>query len=423
MSFINLSEIGYGDTSALDAFGRLRVSEPTTLFDSVQEYGFNTTILWDATANGTIIAPASDGSVVNGANSVGPRDPNTRMTPVTVSTTNGHYSLLQSRQYVRYTPGKSQFVLLAGVMAAGPGAAVSIVQRSSTSGAPVDTVHPQASWNVDKFDGTGPSGAILDFTKTQILTISIGGGRVNIGFYLNGRIWAAHYIQQSNLTNIPLCQTFNLPVRFELRNTGVATCVSRVGYFEENNGVFLQCSRSTNGGTITMDRCAVQTEGGEQVVGLPRTVSNGTTTIGVTSRRPVLSIRPKLTFNGLTNRAFMTLEGISLFVKTNDAFFEIVFGGTLTGAAFASASPTAVSEFDTAATAITGGAVIFSGFGAAGSGSVAASASLQLDTRSPLTLRQIDGLAASQDPLTIVCTAFSGTSNVSAAINYRERIY
>lgn len=41
------------DSAQLDAFGRLRVSQPTTLFDSQQEYGLDTRTTWDIAANGT----------------------------------------------------------------------------------------------------------------------------------------------------------------------------------------------------------------------------------------------------------------------------------------------------------------------------------------------------------------------------------
>ena len=47
----------------------------------------------------------------------------------------------------------------------------SFVLRSSTSGAPVEREVQQSEWNIDPFDGTGPSGITLDFTCTQILLI------------------------------------------------------------------------------------------------------------------------------------------------------------------------------------------------------------------------------------------------------------
>jgi hypothetical protein len=97
------------DGAQLDAFGRLRVSQSNTQFDSQQEYGLDTRTTWDATANGTLSTASSNGSVTNGSNLVGPTNANTRLTPLTVSTTSGHYSVLQSKQYIRYIPGKSQY--------------------------------------------------------------------------------------------------------------------------------------------------------------------------------------------------------------------------------------------------------------------------------------------------------------------------
>jgi len=48
-------------------------------------------------------------------------------------------------------------------------AVLSFVKRSSITGSVVETKVAQANWNVDKLDGTGPSGITLDITKAQIL--------------------------------------------------------------------------------------------------------------------------------------------------------------------------------------------------------------------------------------------------------------
>ena len=144
--------VSLADTVQLDSFGRLRVSEAITLFDSQQEYGLDTLRMWDATANGTLSSatPSTNGSVTSGSNAVGPRSANDRMTPVTCTSTAAHYAILQSRQYIRYIPGKSHLVLMTGIFAPGTPTSVGFVNRTSTSGAVVDTEVLQASWNIDK---------------------------------------------------------------------------------------------------------------------------------------------------------------------------------------------------------------------------------------------------------------------------------
>lgn len=420
---INAS-VSLSDSVQLDAFGRLRTSTAKTLFDSQQEYGLNTRF-WDITANGTIGAVSSDGSVTSGSNAVGPTNANTRLTPITVSTTNGHYSVLQSRQYTRYIPGKSHVVFITGIFASGSGATANIVRRTSTSGSVVDNVVAQSSWNVDKLDGTGVSGITIDFTKTQIMVIQaqwLGVGRVIVGFDINGVIYPAHEFLNANNLTVPYTQSFNLPVRFELRNTGASESKARVGYFDSANGIFLETVRAAAGGTINFICCTVQSESGSEERGLPRSTSNGITTIGVTTRRPVLSLRPKTTFNSRTNRGHIELLDYLLKATTNDSFYEIVIGGTLTGANFTSVGTDSIAEYDISATAITGGTNIISGFVTSGTGSTSQQTFGVVDIRNPLVLSQIDALTATQTPVTIVCTSFSGTSNISATMNWHEQI-
>ena len=316
------NEVVLADSVQLDALGRLRISESYTLFDSQQEYGLDTLRLWDATANGTlsIATGASNGSVVNGANAVGPRDANTRMTPITVSTTSGHYSVLQTRQYIRYIPGKSHLVLLTGIFS--PGTVTntdarsgyfdsangiflkvtngenSFVRRTSTSGSVVDNAVTQSAWNIDKFDGTGVSGITIDLTKTQILFIQaqwLGVGRVIVGFGVAGVLYPAHAFVHANVLTVPYTQAFNLPIRMELRNTG-----------------------NSAGATIQFICCSAQSEGGLQIRGWSN-AAGITTSIGVTTRRPILSIHPKATYNSITNRAQMRELEYTVRATTNDA--------------------------------------------------------------------------------------------------------
>ncbi len=419
------SQVTLKDGPQLDAFSRLRVSIPNTLFDSQQEYGLDTLRTWDAVANGTYATGSTDGSVSSGGNSVGPVNTNSRMTPITVSSTNGHYSILQSRQYARYVPGKGHLVLVTGVFAADATYTAKFVLRTATSGSVSDSNNvDQQDWNIDPMDGTGPSGKTLDLTKTQILFIQaqwLGVGRVIMGFDIDGVLYPCHQFLNANSLTVPYTQTFNLPVRLEGQNVA-GTTVNRVGYFELSNGAFLETTSQVNGGTIHFGCCSVQSEGGTEIRGFPLSASNGITTIGVTTRRPVLSIRPKTTFNSRTNRGQIEVEDFSLTASTNSSYYEVVVGGTLTGASFASVDTNSIAEFDVAATAISGGLSIIKGFVMSGSGSTRGQQQGIVDFRNPLVLQQINALAATQINVSIVCTSFSGTSNVSAVINWHEQV-
>ena len=418
-------DVQFSDSPALDSFQRLRVSQATTLFDAQQEYGLDTLRTWDASANGTIATESTNGSATSGSNAIGPTVQNTGMTPVTVSTTNGHYSILQSRQYTRYVPGFGQLIFQTGVFASGSGWTTALVHRTSTSGSVVDTAVAQSAWSIDKFDGTGPSGLILDLTKTQILFTQaqwLGVGRVVMGFGIGGRLYPAHQFRHANILTVPYTQTFNLPVRYELINTTASESKSRVGYFDSASGFFLETTRAVAGGSIQMICASVQTEGGTSLRGFPNSASNGVTSIGVTTRRPILSIRPKATYNSRTNRGHIEFETLELTAATNSAYYELVVGGTLTNASFAQVSAESIAERDVAATAITGGTTIISGFVTAGAGSVRGGSTDSVDFRNPMVISQIDAAAARQIPFTVVCTSFTGTSNLAASMDWHERI-
>ena len=183
-----------------DAFGRVRVSNPVALLDSTFTYNLNPRIFEDiSSGNGAVSflssAKAASLQITAGAAGV---------------------AGLQSYQYTHYNPGKSHLVLVTfdadpnantfganqkfevgyfdddnGIFARFNSAGPYFVQRSSVSGAPVDTAVAQASWNVDTLDGAGgvanPSGVTADFTKSQILVIDLqflGVGRVRIGFVI-----------------------------------------------------------------------------------------------------------------------------------------------------------------------------------------------------------------------------------------------
>lgn len=472
-----ITEISFADGPAIDSFGRLRTSQSATLFDSQQEYGLDTLRTWDVTANGalpTILSP--NGSVVSGSNAVGPRDSNTRMTPITCSSTDTHYAVLQSRQYPRYIPGFSHLVFVTGIFATNATHSASIVRRTSTSGSVVDTTVAQASWNIDPMDGTGPSGLTLDLTKTQILFISaqwLGVGRVIAGFDIDGCLYPVHEFLNANNLTVPYTQSFNLPVRLQVK-TVTTTTQADVGYFDSANGIMLRTSNTGAGGTIQFVCASVQSEGANEARGFPQSQNPGIASITVTTRRPVFSIRPSATFNGLTNRGHIEDAQFWISAQTNSSIYEIVVGGTLTGASWlavgnaatagafitgirykiltvgttdftligaasntvgvsfvatgagtgsGTATPeNSIAEYDISATAIVGGGTITTGEVLAGSGSTRGQTSGGADIRSPLVLSKIDALTATQLPITVVCTSTSGNSLIRAGMNWHEQV-
>ena len=219
--------IGGGDgSSAYDAFGRLRTSNPLTIFDSANVMSKNNLFDESLTGSGTVTYTANK-STVN----------------LNVTTASGDKVIRQSKRVMSYQPGKSllhfsTFVMNAqeanleqrvgmfdsnnGVFFEDTGTGYQIVRRSYTSGSAVDDPIAQASWNGDKLDGTGASGYTLDPTKASILFMDfewLGMGSVRVGFVIDGKFIVAHtFLNANNLTTVYM-QTANLPIRYEIETT------------------------------------------------------------------------------------------------------------------------------------------------------------------------------------------------------------
>jgi hypothetical protein len=233
----------------VDAFGRLRVSNPLTIFDSKNIMSQNT--LFDpSTANGGSVTYTANKSTVN----------------LNVTEAAGSKTIRQSKRVMSYQPGKSLLIFNTfvmntltanlkqkvglfdannGIFFTADGTTLKIVRRTYTSGAAVDTEISQSSWNGDKLDGTGASGFDLDPATSNILFIDIewlGVGSVRVGFVINGQLITAHTFNNANSLTTVYMQTANLPIRYEIERAGTLTagtytlqqicssCISEGGY-------------------------------------------------------------------------------------------------------------------------------------------------------------------------------------------------
>ena len=287
MSFFPTTQIEFTDSASVDAFNRLRVSSPRTLLES-KLIGDDDPLRWDdGTLSGS--TPASVYSV-NGS-----------YTDIKVSATTTGTHARQTRERAVYHPGKSQMIYMTFVLnAAASGitrrvgyfdgnnglfleqvaTGLRFVTRSNVTGSPVDTATASASWNVDKFDGTGPSGKTLDPTKGQILFIDfewLSVGRVRWGFVIDGKIYIGHEDKWANNIAVPYMGVPNLPCRYEIANDGTGAASE------------MRCicaSVSTEGGTI-----ATGEEHGAQTSALR--------TITTAEPYPLVSVRKRVGFDGV----------------------------------------------------------------------------------------------------------------------------
>jgi len=358
-------------------------------------------------------------------------DTNKRCATITMegAQTAGDYGRIRTHFHAPYTAGRSQTSFITGSLC-GPesnadisnrmgyfddlngyfincrNGALSLVERSSVTGSVVETSVAQASWNKDPLNGTGPSGITLDKTKSQILVIDLQAlyaGRVRIYFGIGGKLIQVHEFLHANVIANPYLQMAGLPNTWETYCHANTTVTSMVQH--------AFCSTIFNEGGVRL----------EEIPGRVRSAGNGITAIGVTTRRPVFSIRPKATFNSLQNRSVIIPQSIFVTAKTNDAYVEIVRNGTLLAGGGAATWADVDGTFSSAqknvnADTISGGMVLDTFDVVAGTGS--AKNTLQKEFNKALLSMGADG--STLDTLSIVVTSFTGTSTVTSGISWKE---
>jgi hypothetical protein len=99
----------------------------------------------------------------------------------------------------------------------------------------VETKVPQTSFNLDRCDGTGPSGFYLDLNKIQMAYMDYswyGAGKVRFGFKdQKGKVIYVHeFVHNNNFTEAYM-RSGNLPARYEIENVGTPTYVPTLAHW------------------------------------------------------------------------------------------------------------------------------------------------------------------------------------------------
>jgi hypothetical protein len=402
------SEISFANTPNIDAFGRLRTSTPFTLFDSSHRFDDNG--LWST-------ATATSGTATFNANQ--------GLVDLDVTTASGSEVIRETTKVFSYQPGKSLLVLNTFVMNAAKtnlrqrvgyyGAAngyylelsdstVSLVERSSVSGSVVNTPVAQASWNVDKMDGTGPSGITLDLTKAQILFMDLewlGVGTVRIGFVVNGNFYVCHKFHHANIIASTYITTASLPIRYEITNRGATSSASELKQI---------CSTVLSEG-------GYQLNGLQQAVGIPVTTPRNLAVAG--TFYPIVSIRLRTSPNRLD--AIVICTAISVVATTSGHYnWQVVASGTTTGGTWVAAPGDSSVDYNITGTSFAGGRILASGFFSATN-----QGSTQVDIlKEALFKTQLErnGLTSSPFELTILVASDvgGGGGNVLASMDWEE---
>jgi len=393
-----------GNSASADAFGRLRVANPFTIFESKQLFD-NRSIVWDT-------------QLVSGGTST--FNSNRASSLLEVTSTIGSSVLRQTKPRFNYQAGKSLLIMSTFVMGETPpgitkdlgyfdgynglflrndGYDVQFVIKSNVSGSPQETAIIQSDWNVDTFDGYGPSGIILDITKSQIFIIDLewlGVGRVRFGFNIGGITYFAHQQFHANNLDSVYMSNPNLPLSYKIINDGYAgtssleqicnTVLSEGGF--ENKGYEFSADRGI-GALANVDNAALY---------------------------PIISIRLD---NSKAGAVVIPEEFNILCTSTNAIFkWELVLNPTVGGADAASWQSITNSsvQYDISRTLtniISGGTVLKSGYASQTTGAV------QIAIESLLTLGININNVSDQLVLAVQKIA-AGTDNFIGSISWKE---
>lgn len=354
MSYLFNDTVGF-KADAVDAFNRLKVANPFTLFDSQNRYKPNDK--WDVfgitggtysysiieSAVNLIVGTTLGSKISRETKRIFPYQPGKSLLVLNTFALNQPKEGLRQRiGYFGLTGGATSGIPYNGVYLQQSGLTLSMVMSSASLNTTI-TVN-QADWNGDKFDGTGSSGRNLDVTKGNILWMDfewLGVGDVRTGFYVDGKPVIAHTFHNDNINTTTYMTTACLPIRYELENLTGQTGSSQLKQI---------CS-------------SVISDGGYQGRSQKQFVSVGTktsdaVTIGNGTLTPVLSIR--LNSNRLD--AIVLPTQLDILVTTADNIrWQLLLNATgLTGASWTTHSNGTI-DYDTSTTAYTGGQIIQQG--------------------------------------------------------------
>jgi hypothetical protein len=408
-------DISFGDSSNVDSFSKVRTTEVTD-YDYI-DFRYATATLPSTSNNfnyGMFYNSAYTGTGFFASHTAPQVDANDRgvcmhTSSVVIGTTS--YVELRSRRSISATPGSTIYAYISfkfhgnatpnaftdvsvglgsdnnglaldyacgfigltlynlAITATNPLGITAIVSLPSGTGL-TRLVFYKDDW-YDRFDGTGPSGIILDFNKIQVLTIKYkpdGFGKpIEFGFMVGGEYYVGGYYLNTNLTNLTKSDgvSFARPAFRQLLNKCMISVLA---------STTLASSLPTNSKYITLFSGVVLKEQNKEEI-LPtrlRTYSTSHSNLGNISAGANVSIitfRRKLILNSNPISAYAAIKSIT-FISTASVpvRWELHYNNTYTGA-FTSLNSESVLEFNKPSVSqskTAGGVNIDTGFIAAG---------------------------------------------------------
>ncbi len=315
-----------------------------------------------------------------------------------------------SREYAAYLPGQGMSFLGTAVMTTGVdtssqifGAVTPDLQDGygwGYNGADFGIVRfdngtavwvASGAFNIDKLNGSGPSGMTIDPTKGNVYKIQaqwLGFGSITwfVEEPISGHFVPAHSVRYPNANTTPSSRNPSLPISYVAQNYA-----------------------NTSNIEIGMASSAIYQEGRENEVYTnfsTFTIQNvGTTEI------PIISLRSTATFKGITSRVFSHITHLSVINDntTKSAVIRIYKNGTLTAASFVQNNDDTDStiDVDEDASAYSGGRIIFP---------------LAVSNGAPINehIEELDITIEPGETVTITGQFASGSGDITLGLRWRE---
>ena len=388
-----------------DSFGRLRVSNPQTLFDTQARYYNHNQFASNVAGAGTYTF-----------------DSNSSTFAMAVNTASGDKVYAETYKVFPYQPGKSLLIYSSfcmniakpnlrqrvgyfssqnGIYFEQSDSTLYMVIRSYSSGSVVETRVAQSSWNGDPLNGLGPSGIELNPAVDQIFFCDIewlGVGSVRTGFIIGGQYIVVHTFEHANIAGntTTYMSTGSLPLRFEIENTGTASSSS----------------------TLRQICSTVISEGGYSLSGTPRSIGHNLGTPvrlpNDTSFKPLLSIRLLSTCpDSIVLPTFFTIAPVA----QSTFKYRIYSRAVTTGGTWTSIGAASPVEYNLAPTAVSSGEIVTEGFIMSSNQTAAAPSQEQFGFEVQLQRQPFTGVMYEY----VMTAATTGTNqDVYASIEWQE---
>jgi hypothetical protein len=340
------------------------------------------------------------------------------MVDMSVGGTAGDQAVQQSRRVIRYVPGRQNELTFSVIFTeptigirrriglfneqsgfyfedGGDGNYYCVIRRNTADGV-AETRVAREDWNIDRFDGQGPSGITADPRNIQMVVFEynwFGAGQVEVSWVVNNNKLPIHQFETANILSHTWTNTVFLPVRKEITNV-----IGAPG----THHMYIGSSSISAEGTVGP-------LGRESNINSPIT---GRSLGAANTFSPVLSIKLK------ADRLAGVVIPIDFQAATLDnttIFYRLVQNAVLTNASWQSVGVDSFVEYDAVATVATGGTILKTGFlGTYQQG--------QIVTFDPRTVTQLgrSSMGTVSDVLTVEIASTQANKSGFASLNWIE---